>query len=612
MAINFGKAFGPNPAAELANALGSAVQQAPYQAAQLQAVGQQVLAQYKQMANADPNLASDPNFVAKVTRISKMYGLPVPMMGSEGSSWDAAGADQGQQPAQAQPAAAGAPAAPQGTPSPPQSKSPMPFGAPSPGDDIQSPGTTQSFPAGQLPQQDPKLAGRAQAYTQLLQQAAQNPAQLRDPSFHSALIRAAAGVGRGPSEVKADIAAYQQKAKSGNLHPALAPGGAVATAGAPPTAGQPAPGAATDSPQAASGTPPEGTESFMRPESEGPRRINLNAWLGRTMGAQEFGMYSQMTPDNRKQALRAAGYDSRDFDPKWLNSEPSLDPSHQLSLANDVSKTLNEAFKNGDSVNQVKTLIAPYISMLTPEQRAGIDAQAASDMNESLQIRLSDIQQKGLLRRQTIALMNRRLTDNEQNTSWDHNFKYQVFNQRGAEFSQRLQVEQQNARTSAARLQNEISQGNQPKMGELINTARGLLTSINSAVNEYNGRINDAIKAGTIDPKNPSKGVNPDMEEDIQNDIDAYNNIVTTLRGRGFNSFNFYSGADQSAMDANTAKLTAGSAVNAQGQATPRGAGAGSPPFTVPKGYQAKQINGQWGIVDPKTGKWAPWLGGKH
>lgn len=631
--VNFGS-FGPNPGEQLASAVGAAVADMPAQQAQRQQIGQQILAPYYQKLLTDP---TNPQLLARIKQISKQYGIPPLVTGSGGSAPNPQGGVQSGPAAGATPqspsaaGAAPAPAAPGGAVQTGPAK-PMSFGGASP-----------SGSASPQRWDDPRLQGRAQAYSALLHQAAENPSKLRDQSFHAQLIRAAAAVGRGPQEVKGDIAAYLQKMKAGVQpgagHPAAAPQ-AGAPAGASPAAGvaQPAQGApagATAPPPAmvtqnpaqqpqggtaASPAPAPGeTQGYMNPSaaSEGPERFDVNAYLG-PLSLQDFSTLSGMTPDERIAALRQQGRDLNGFDQKWLHSEPSLSPGEQISIARDAAQAITADIKNGATPDQVKLSVSTYRPYLTPAQNAELDSNIKDSLDHELQIRQAQVTSTGFLRGRTLDLMNRRLTDSESNTAWDHDFRYTVLNDRNAQWSTAQATRQQNANTQYQRYQEELARdqanglvddqgrpikgGGGIKPGEMINTARGLLSSIQSAVHEYNTTLQTALQ-------NPGKGggVNAPMEADIQNQIDAYNSLVDQMDARGMHYFKHYTGPDQSALQSNTAAATAGSAVGSQGQSagTPTD---NTPPFTPPQGWTAKKINGHWAIVRGSKIKY--WQGG--
>jgi len=596
VAINFGKAYAPNPVAELASAVGGAVAQAPYQEAQLQQVGQQVLANALAPAVTNRALRSDPTFIAHIQQLARMYHLPVPpMLGSQGGSDQSTDTSQGGAPAATAGATAPA-AAPAGQP--PQTPAGAPAAPQSPGMTVGAP--AQAAPGGAAPPagapgqpvhpadafQDPKLAPLAQAYTTLLQQAAANPTQLRDPAFHAKLVRAAAAVGRGPSELKADVQAIIQKNKaqadaSQGVGPATAPGGAPGAAAAA-AAGNPAAAAAATAPQTptpSAGGPSDAAGAYGNPKA-GPLRLDVNAMLGRTLGLNDFKTLSGMTPQDRTEALRQGGYDLSDFDPKWLNSNPSLDPTQQITLAHDAATAIGNDIRDGATVDQIRLSVATYRPYLSPAQNAELDANIKGELDGALRIRQAQVTQSGFLRQQTLNLMNRKFTLEQNNADWEHSYKYTVLNDKNSQWSTEQATRQQNANTSAGNLQEKLAKdqsegyidangrpikgGGSVKPGELITTARGLLSSINGAVNEYNQRLQTALQ-------NPGKGggVNAPMEADIQNQIDAYNSLVDQMDARGMHYFKHYTGPDQSTMAANTAAQTAASAVNSSGQSTP-------------------------------------------
>ena len=634
MAINFGKAYAPNPVAELASAVGGAVQQLPYQEAQLQQVGQQVLANALAPAVTNRALRSDPTFIARIQRLAALYHLPVPMLGGgDGSTPDAsqgaaptatagAGTPAATPADQQPPTVTAAPAAPQtpgmaigkpAAPAAPAATGPfagnMAQGAGQPAQP--APGATGAASG------DPRLQARAQAYTALLQQAAANPSQLRDPAFHAQLIRAAAAVGRGPSEVKMDVQGAIAKNKAqgeaaGGTGPATAPGGAPgAAAAAAVQSGNPAAAAAVTAPQAlttGAGAPAQVADAYGNPKA-GPLRIDVNAMLGRTLGLNDFKTLSGMTPQDRIEALRQGGYDLSEFDPQWLNSNPSLDPAQQITLAHDAATAITSDIRDGATVDQIKLSVATYRPYLSAAQNAELDANITDELNGALRIRQAQVQQTGFLRQQTLDLMNRKFNAWQSNVAWDHDYKYTVLNDKNAQWSAQQATRQQNANTAYSRYQEEFARdqanglvdaqgrpikgGGGIKPGEMINTARGLLTSINSAVNEYNQRLQTALQ-------NPGKtGVNAPMEADIQNQIDAYNTLVDQMDARGMHYFKHYTGPDQAAIGANTAAATAANAVNSQGTQSTPGA-QNSPPFQVPPGWRAEQRNGQWVIVNSK------------
>jgi hypothetical protein len=639
--VNFGS-FGPNPGEQLASAVGAAVADMPAQQAQRQQIGQQILAPYYQKLLTDP---TNPQILARIKQISKQYGIPPLVTGGGTSPAGGLGTPGAAAPAPAQsgnttPATTAAPgAAPSGQ---------------TPGGAVQTgPAKPMSFggasPSGSASPQrwdDPRLQGRAQAYSALLHQAAENPSKLRDQSFHAQLIRAAAAVGRGPQEVKGDIAAYLQKMKAGVQpgagHPAAAPqagapaGGAPAAGAAQPAQGAPAGATAPQSPAMATQNPaqqPQGgtaaspapapgeTQGYMNPSaaSEGPERFDVNAYLG-PLSLQDFSTLSGMTPDERIAALRQQGRDLNGFDQKWLHSEPSLSPSEQITIAHDAASALTADIKNGATPDQVKLSVSTYRPYLTPAQNAELDSNIKDSLDHELQIRQAQVTSTGFLRGRTLDLMNRRLGDSEKNTAWDHDFRYTVLNDKNAQWSTAQATRQQNANTQYSRYQEEFSRdqanglvddqgrpikgGGGIKPGEMINTARGLLTSIQSAVHEYNTTLQTALQ-------NPGKGggVNAPMEADIQNQIDAYNQIVDQMDARGMHYFKHYTGPDQSALQSNTAAATAGSAVGSQGQSagTPTD---NTPPFTAPPGWTAKKINGHWAIVQGSEIKY--WQGGSQ
>jgi hypothetical protein len=510
-------------------------------------------------------------------------------------------------------------------------------------------------PNGASPQRwdDPRLQGRAQAYTALLQQAASNPSRLRDPAFHTALIHAAAAVGRGPDEVKGDIAAYAQKVKAGiqpgGGHPAAGgaistqnatPGGgppaintrnaasptqgplvtpAGATAPQTPNNGQPAPqpqGAATDGAPAPA---PGETQGYMNPKaaSEGPLRFDVNAWLG-PLSSQDFASLSGMTPDERIAYLRQSGRDLNGFDQKWLHSEPSLSPMEQVTIAHDAATAIGQDIRDGATPDQIKLSVSTYRPYLTPAQNAELDSNITTNMDASLRIRQQQVASTGFLRQQTLNLMTRRLGDDERKTTWDHDFRYTVLNDKNAQWSSDYAIKQQNANTAYGRYQEEFSRdqanglvddqgrplkgGGGIKPGEMITTANKMLDSIRSGVNEYNQRLQAALQN-----RGNGGGVNPPMEADIQNQIDGYNSLVDQMNARGMHYFNHYTGPDQAAIKTNTAAQIAGPDVKAQGQ-TPGPSTDNTPPFTAPPGWTAKKINGHWAIV--QGGKVKYWQGG--
>lgn len=444
----------------------------------------------------------------------------------------------------------------------------MPFGSPSAGGQPQPPG-------GQW--LDPRLKARATNYDSLLQQAAADPSRIRDPIFHQQLVQAAAAVGRGAAQIKMDVQAAMQRNKMGAS--SVGPGQGTP---ASPVAAQAATG--TDTSQGSSGVAASGA---YRAQDEGPYRLDVNAMLGRTLNLQDFKTLSGMTPADRVEALRQSGYDLSEFDPQWLNSNPSLDPAQQLSLAKDVATSIGKDIQNGATPDQIKLSLSSYDAYLTPAQRAEINSNITDELDAQLRIRQTQVQQTGFLRQATLNLMTRKFDAQQSNTDWEHNYKYTVLNDKNAQWSSDYSLKKQNAQTAYDRYSEEFARdqanglvdaqgrpikggGGAVKTGELINTANKMLDSIRSGVNEYNQRLQTALQ-------NPGKGggVNAPMEADIQNQIDAYNGLVDQLNARGIGYFKHYTGPDQAAIHANTAAATAQGAVNAQGQNTP-GAGAAS------------------------------------
>lgn len=606
--INFG-AFAPNPVEELASAVGGAVQQAPAQKAQLQQIGMQVLQPYAQKLIADPY---NTTLLNQFNRIAKMYGLPNFSAGSQGGAYGSEGTSPG--------GSSGTPGA--AAPGPGQSVPPTPatISAPGAAPSAQTPGAAPAKPGmnfggspspnGASPQRwdDPRLQPRAQTYTALLQKAAANPSLLRDQTFHTQLIHAAAAVGRGPDEVKGDIAAYQQKVKAGiqpgGGHPATTPVGPTASPGA--STAQPSPGApagATGSqtpaeqPQGGTaGNPAPGpgeTQSYMRPSSEGPLRFDTNAWLG-PLSSQDFASLSGMAPEERIAYLRQSGRDLNGFDQKWLHSEPSLSPAEQVTIAHDASQAIAGDIRDGATPDQIKLSVASYRPFLSPAQNAELDSNITSEMDGSLRIRQQQVASTGFLRQQTLNLMTRRLGDSEKKTAWDQDFRYTVLNDKNAQWSSNYGIKKQNAQTSYDRYSEELSRdqanglvddqgrpikgGGGIKPGEMISTANKMLDSIRSGVNEYNQRLQTALQH---EASGKGGGVNPPMEADIQNQIDAYNGLVDQMDARGMHYFNHYTGPDQAAIKTNTAAQIAGPAVATQGQ-TPHPALTPHP--NIPKG----------------------------
>ena len=590
------------------------MQNAPMQEAQLQSVGQQVLANILAPAVSNRALRSDPRFIARVRAVAAQYHLPVPMMGGEGGGAEGSGAG-GEQSA-APVAASGAPGGV------------APGGAAPP---VAGGGTASQRPygvaGGQVgPPQGPASVGgtlsmgnpASSAYQKLIAAAVADPNHLQDPQWYRLLTAAATKVGKTQQQVQSDFLAAQQQARSGG------PGGANA-AGTPPQGASPAANAAGTPAQAPSGTArapgqegqapaasPTDSSAAYGPRNSGPLRLDVNAMLGRTLGFNDFKSLSGMTPQDRVEALRQGGYDLSEFDPKWLNENPQLDPAQQLALAKDVSTSIGKDISDGATPDQIKLTMASYRPYMTPAQNAEIDANISDQMDAALRIRQQGVVSTGLLRAGTLNLMNRKFAAQQQNTDWEHNYKYTVLNDKNAQWSTEQRTRQQNADTSSSRLNEEMARdqanglvdanGKPIKAGagsvkpsELINTARSLLNSINSGVNEYNTRLQNALQ-------NPGKGggVNPPMETDIQSEIDAYNKTVDVMNARGMNYFQHYTGPDQSAIRANTARATAGSAVNAQGQtATP------PPKYTptawMPNGRGISKVNGKWVYSDDGT-----------
>src|ERR1700677_800298 len=407
--VNFG-AFGPNPGEQLASAVGAAVADMPAQQAQRQQIGEQILAPYYQKLLTDKY---NPQLLARIKQISKQYGIP-PLVTGGGAPSPQGGAQSGPaapSPTQSAPVAgaAPAPAAPGGAVQTGPAK-PMSFGGASP-----------SGAASPQRWDDPRLQPKAQAYSTLLHQAAENPTRLRDQAFHAQLIRAAAAVGRGPQEVKADIAAYLQKMKAGVQpgagHPSAAPqAGAPAGAAPTPGAAQPSPAApagatapqspamATQNPaqQPQGGTPaspapgPGETQGYMNPSaaSEGPERFDVNAYLG-PLSLQDFSTLSGMPPEERIAALRQQGRDLNGFDQKWLHSEPSLSPGEQITIAHDAAQAITADIKNGATPDQVKLSVSTYRPYLTPAQNAELDSNIKDSLDHELQIRQAQVASTG-------------------------------------------------------------------------------------------------------------------------------------------------------------------------------------------------------------------------
>src|SRR5579872_6160842 len=86
--VNFG-ALAPNTMAQIGQSLGAFPQTLANTQITKQQQGEQLLAPFKAMAQANPKLASDPKFIARVTMISREYGLPVPIIGGSGDTFDA-------------------------------------------------------------------------------------------------------------------------------------------------------------------------------------------------------------------------------------------------------------------------------------------------------------------------------------------------------------------------------------------------------------------------------------------------------------------------------------------------------------------------------------------
>lgn len=633
-APDFG-AFGPNPTADVLEGIATAVAQAPYQEAQLQSVGQQVLANALAPAVTNRALRSDPAFIARIQRIARMYHLPVPMLGTQGGTWDAAQGQGAPQTSGAGTTTAGAPTAvppsAQAGPASPPAAPPLNFGVP-PGE---APGQAQTFPLGSMIQQEQQPtpgvgpgAGAAMAYQQMLTQVGQNPSLLRDPRFEQQITQAAQAAGRAP-QLPLDIKAAVQKAKASGTHgpsvaaqaaqtaqnaaqgqgppqsPGGAPGGLAATQTATTTNAGTPPG--DPSAQPSSMTGPDA--AYMAP-NEGPRRLDVNAMLGRTLSFTDFKALSGMMPQDRVEALRQGGYDLEDFDPKWLNSNPSLDPAQQITLAHDAAIALTDDIKNGATPDQIKLSVSTYRPYLTPAQNAELDANITDSLDANFRIRRQQVESNGLLRRDTLNFMEHKFNVQQQNVGWEHNYKYTVLNDKNAQWSADHQLRYQNAQTSAARVNEEIRRdqaqgyidangkvlkgGGQVKPGELISAANKLLTSINTDVNEYNTRLQNALQ-------NPGKaGVNQPMEQDIQDEIDSYNLLVDQMDSRGMHYFTHYRGPDQGTLRANTAQAMAGSAVNAQGQQTqtPPPARtqmpAGAQPGTFPNNQHGYELKGRY------------------
>lgn len=612
-------AFAPNPLEQLAAGISQAAQQQPYNEAQLQSVGQQVLQRYLQPATTPSGrwLASDPRFMAGAQRIAKMYGLPLPMLGSQGGSWDSGQSSPGNQ-APTQPASGPTPDAASGA-TPPSSPGAGPGAGPM---QVGSPQqTTAPNPLGANIAQGMGAGGaanpqqRGQVYQSLLAQIGADPKKSKDPMFMGELTQAAAAVGRGPRDVQMDVQAAVTHGQ-GSRAALQAPGAAPATQGTSAAASPSQP------PQAAAGGPyaPQTPENQPGPQtaafgdrSVGPLRIDVNAALGRTLSFQDFNALSGMSPDQRTEALVQQGWDPREFDQKWLNSSPSLGPYEQAQIAEHVTTSIGQGIKEGDSVDLIRERIAPLMSYLSPAQQQAINDTATDQVNAELQGKLQNWQTSGLIRRQTLNFMERKFSTQQQNVQWDHNFKYQVLTDKNAQFSQEQSVRQQNADTSYSRLQEEITRDNQNGVGpnsphssvktpELITNAKGLLTSINSAISEMNGHIISATSAGVIDPKHP--GVNDLMAQQVQQQIDAYNNTVDMLRARGVNIFSHYTGPDQSAVNAAAAGQTAQKAVQAQGMAVPGGKTvsgwneAAKSKHYMPDNREIRLIGGKWVYQD--------------
>jgi len=602
-AINFG-AFAPNPGEELASAVGAAVTDMPAQQLQRQQIGQQLLQPYYQKLATDP---TNPALLAKIQQISKMYGIPPLVTGTAGGSFDSQGAPAAGGTSQGQ-----APPAPTAGTSAPASPQPSPAGAPKPAMPFGGPAGGAAQPSnGASPQRwdDPRLQGRAQAYTALLQQAASNPSRLRDPAFHTTLIHAAAAVGRGPDEVKGDIAAYAQKVKAGiqpgGGHPAA--GGAAqppqapqngATAPQTPNNGQPAPQPQGASPGGAPAPAPGETQGYMNPKaaSEGPLRFDVNAWLG-PLSSADFASLSGMAPDERIAFLRQQGRDLNGFDQKWLHSEPVLPPADQVKLVDTIATTVKGMTGQGESLANITGAIAGPLSMLPPDQQAFIQTRLSAQLSATVQARLANETSLGMLRRSTVTHLEREDAERGRHDSIEENLGYGRLYNDQAHWQGTLAVQQENASTNAGRLQEEISRDQENAAGkrtvtpgQLVTGANEQLRLLNSMTVDYNKQVND------------NTGVSPQMSLDFQNAIDSYNGFVDEMDSRGLKlGYHHWAGVDQQSIDSGTktANDTAAGAVNSQGQT----AGQPAKPKSIP-GWKAMGQTADGRQVGKRNGKW--------
>jgi hypothetical protein len=198
-------------------------------------------------------------------------------------------------------------------------------------------------------------------------------------------------------------------------------------------------------------------------------------------------------------------------------------------------------------------------------------------MTDENRARFQQIQNTNLFHQETVARWNREDTDREQNTTWDHNYKYEVLHDRDAQWGAADSERQQRLNLDLDRYhldqdkfanQRQEQQFRQTNVStpQLFTLAQKLLQQIQSEANEANRRIDWATKNKKA---TPGGGISDPMIQSYQNNVDAYNQVVQELSARGGSMGHIYKpwqGPDINATNAYAAGSTAQQATAAQGQ----------------------------------------------